>query len=89
VEIPTSSASSLDRKSLIRLVGAVRAEQHDESTEMRSKIGLEVSRQSRMTVVAGEAISNEVLPQRSPHNIQQRIMRCCQTRRSKTDCTLD
>jgi transposase-like protein len=51
-----------DRDSLIRLVGAVLAEQHDEWTEMRRYIGLEVLRQSRLTVIDGDAPSKEVLP---------------------------
>ncbi len=52
------------RDSLIRLVGAVLAEQHDEWTEMRRYIGLEVLRQSRLTVIDGEITSEprEVLP---------------------------
>jgi putative transposase len=51
-----------DRDSLIRLVGAVLAEQHDEWTEMRRYIGLEVLRQSRMTVIDGDSTSKAVLP---------------------------
>jgi len=53
-----------DRASLVRLVGAVLAEQHDEWTEMRRYIGLEVLRQSRLTVIDGNAETDdkEVLP---------------------------
>jgi len=40
------------RDSLIRLVGAVLAEQHDEWTEMRRYIGLDVLAKSRLTIVA-------------------------------------
>jgi len=50
-----------DRDSLIRLVGAVLAEQHDEWTEMRRYIGLEVLRQSRITAIDGTPTSKEVL----------------------------
>nr|MBA3292672.1 IS256 family transposase [Geodermatophilaceae bacterium] len=39
-----------DRNSLIRLVGAVLAEQHDEWTEMRRYIGLEILAKSRLPV---------------------------------------
>jgi putative transposase len=39
------------RDSLIRLVGAVLAEQHDEWTEMRRYIGLDVLAKSRLTIV--------------------------------------
>jgi putative transposase len=40
-----------DRAGLIRLVGAVLAEQHDEWTEMRRYIGLDVLAKSRLTIV--------------------------------------
>ncbi len=40
-----------DRNSLIRLVGAVLAEQHDEWTEMRRYIGLDVLAKSRLTLI--------------------------------------
>jgi len=39
------------RDSLIRLVGAVLAEQHDEWTEMRRYIGLDILAKSRLTVI--------------------------------------
>jgi putative transposase len=47
-----------DRDSLIRLVGAVLAEQHDEWTEGRRYLGLEVLARSRMVLVTGEATTN-------------------------------
>jgi putative transposase len=51
-----------DRASLIRLVGAVLAEQHDEWTEMRRYIGLDVLAKSRLTVLTGEVITTEEVP---------------------------
>jgi transposase-like protein len=52
-----------DRPSLIRLVGAVLAEQHDEWTEMRRYIGLDILAKSRLTVTTGETTTREeVLP---------------------------
>jgi transposase-like protein len=44
-----------DRDSLIRLVGAVLAEQHDEWTEGRRYLGLDVLARSRLTLLTGEA----------------------------------
>ena len=43
-----------DRQALIRLVGAVLAEQHDEWTEMRRYIGLDILAKSRLTVIETE-----------------------------------
>jgi putative transposase len=40
-----------DRASLIRLVGAILAEQHDEWTEMRRYIGLDILAKSRLTLI--------------------------------------
>ena len=52
-----------DRCALVRLVGAVLAEQHDEWTEMRRYIGLEILKLSRLTVLEGTADSTpEVMP---------------------------
>jgi transposase-like protein len=53
-----------DRNSLVRLVGAVRAEQHDEWTELRRYIGLDILRQSRLTIINSDAdtTAEEVLP---------------------------
>jgi putative transposase len=42
-----------DRGSVIRLVGAVLAEQHDEWAEQRRYIGLDVLAKSRLTVITG------------------------------------
>jgi putative transposase len=51
-----------DRNSLIRLVGAVLAEQHDEWTEMRRYIGLDVLARSRLALTdANPTITQEVL----------------------------
>ncbi len=48
-----------DRDSLIRLVGAVLAEQHDEWVEGRRYLGLEVLARSRVTAVPDTASSGE------------------------------
>ncbi|WP_344416384.1 transposase [Pseudonocardia ailaonensis] len=48
-----------DRDSLIRLVGAVLAEQHDEWVEGRRYFGLEVLARSRVTAVPDTASSGE------------------------------
>jgi len=45
------SRGGSDRDALIRLVGAVLAEQHDEWTEMRRYIGLDVLAKSRLSMI--------------------------------------
>jgi transposase-like protein len=49
-----------DREALIRLVGAVLAEQHDEWTEMRRYIGLDVLARSRMALLDNPETTEEV-----------------------------
>jgi putative transposase len=51
-----------DRAALVRLVGAVLAEQHDEWTEMRRYIGLDVLAKSRLTALDATTSDEEVLP---------------------------
>jgi transposase-like protein len=48
-----------DRDSLIRLVGAVLAEQHDEWAEGRRYLGLDVLARARVTAVPDTATSGE------------------------------
>ncbi len=43
-----------DRAAVVRLVGAVLAEQNDESIEQRRYLGLEVLAKSRLRLVTGE-----------------------------------
>ncbi len=50
---PTWPGSSPGRDSLIRLVGAVLAEQHNEWTEGRRYLGLDVLACSRITLATG------------------------------------
>jgi putative transposase len=51
-----------DENSLIRLVGAVLAEQHDEWTEGRRYLGLDVLARSRVTLVDGAADASPSTP---------------------------
>jgi putative transposase len=46
-----------DRNALVRLVGAVLAEQHDEWTEGRRYLGLDVLKRARMSAVPGDPTS--------------------------------
>jgi transposase-like protein len=55
-----------DRTALVRLVGAVLAEQHDEWTEMRRYIGLEILKLSRLTVIDG---TTDTTPEVTPATI--------------------
>jgi putative transposase len=43
-----------DRTALVRLVGAVLAEQHDEWTEMRRYIGLDILTKSRLNKITNQ-----------------------------------
>jgi putative transposase len=55
-----------DRDALIRLVGAVLAEQHDEWTEGRRYLGLDVLARSRISAVPGDS-SADTSPQEMTH----------------------
>ena len=48
-----------DRTALVRLVGAVLAEQHDERTEQRRYIGLDILAKSRLTKITNENLIGE------------------------------
>ena len=48
-----------DRTALVRLVGAVLAEQHDEWIEMRRYIGLDILAKSRLTKIANQNPTDE------------------------------
>jgi putative transposase len=55
-----------DRNALIRLVGAVLAEQHDEWTEGRRYLGLDVLHRSRLTVLTSDTPENPDQPEVTP-----------------------
>ena len=59
----TDVAGSSRRDSLIRLAGAVLAGQHDEWTEGRRYLGLDILARSRITLAPGDT---EVTPTRPP-----------------------
>ena len=48
-----------DRTALVRLVGAVLAEQHDERTEQRRYLGLDILAKSRLTKITNENLIGE------------------------------
>jgi putative transposase len=48
-----------DRTALLRLVGAVLAEQHDEWTEQRRYLGLDILAKSRLTKITNENLIDE------------------------------
>ncbi len=55
-----------DRDAIVRLVGAVLAEQHDEWTEGRRYLGLDVLSRARLTPVPDLSTSSEEAPTSSP-----------------------
>ena len=76
-----------DGQALIRLVGAVLAEQHDEWTEGRRYVGLDLLARSRLTLLAETSSSevttnNDLQPQRLTQHEASRT--APQTPRSRT-----
>ena len=64
-----------DRGALIRLVGAVLAEQHDEWAESRRYLGLDVLSKSRTDILAFTAFPKQVWRQIWSNNPQERLNR--------------
>jgi putative transposase len=58
-----------DRDALIRLVGAVLAEQHDEWTEGRRYLGLDVLSRSRLTVITEPETGDTGSPATEPKEV--------------------
>ena len=54
-------SQSADRTSIIRLVGAVLAEQHDEWAEGRRYLGLEILTKSRPTTITNDTEKEDQL----------------------------
>jgi putative transposase len=52
-----------DREAIIRLVGAVLAEQADEWTEARRYMGLDVLAKARLRVIPGDTPNQQQLPE--------------------------
>ena len=59
-----------DRDSLIRLVGAVLAEQHDEWTEGRRYLGIDIMNRSRLTLAATNEPDNSTKEDTNEPTIQ-------------------
>ena len=57
-----------DRTSLIRLVGAVLAEQHDEWAEGRRYLGLDILAKSRLTLITDTCNTDETTTDKETHS---------------------
>jgi hypothetical protein len=56
-----------DRGSIVRLVGAVSAEQTDEWTEARRYMGLDVLAKTRLRMITGDTLQQKPIPQTFYH----------------------
>jgi putative transposase len=64
-----------DRPSIIRLVGAVLAEQTDEWVEARRYMGLDILAKARVRLVASDTPTQNPLRRHLPLNLQKRVTR--------------